>query len=193
MINNSKNNLLTWLVILLIAANVVAIGLFLSGRNRPPEERGTPGHFLVHELGLNTDQQTKLKTLADKHHEASQKIRGEIKDARDHFFELIKQPNVDDSTKNKASAVVAAKLQELELLTFDHFRQVRLICTPEQQKKFDEVLNEVIRMIGGPPPGPPPGGPRGGRDHPGNGPGGDEPGGERDGKDSGHVPPPPPH
>ena len=157
----TKNNVLTWLVVVLMLANIGVITLFLMGRHHQEEKRGTPGEFLVRELNLDTKQQAQLHELASKHHTESEKIRGEIKDARDHFFDLIKQPNVNDSAKNATATEVADKLKALDLLTFDHFRQVRMICTPEQQVKFDKVLNEAMRMIGGPPPGPRQGGPGG--------------------------------
>jgi hypothetical protein len=41
----------------------------------------------------------------------------------------------------------------LETVTFQHFTEVRKICTPEQQKKFDEIIREALRMMG---PSPPP-------------------------------------
>ena len=157
---NTKNNLLTWLVVILILANLAVITLFWMAHHRRQQRAvGTPQEFLVKQLGLNEKQQQQLHQLASEHHMQSEKIRGKIKDARDHFFDLLKQSNVTDSAKLEAAAPVADNLKQLDLLTFEHFRQVRMLCTPDQQKKFDEIINEVLQMIGGPPPGGPPGGP----------------------------------
>ena len=153
-----RNNLLTWLVLILIVANVAVLTIFWMGHKRNEDRpHGTPAEFLTKQLGLNGKQQAQLTELGHAHHQASEKIRGRIKDARDQFFGLLKTPNVNDSAKHRAASAVSDNLKELELLTFDHFQQVRSICTPEQQKKFDEIINEVMQMVGGPPPGPPPG------------------------------------
>ena len=49
--------------------------------------------------------------------------------------------------KKAAADNVAKNLEQLDLLTFDHFKEVRTICTPAQQKKFDEIIEEVLQMI----------------------------------------------
>ena len=57
--------------------------------------------------------------------------------------------------KKTAADNVAKNLEQLDLLTFDHFKQVRTICTSQQQKKFDEIIEDVLQMISsGPPHGP---------------------------------------
>ena len=156
--SNNKNNLLAALVVLVIIANIIVIALFFKGREhnmlKPP---GTPLEFLIKRLSLNEKQQEELHQLADSHHRAADSIRGKIKVARDQLFSLLKQPSGNDSSKNRASALVAKNLEELELLTFDHFQKVRLICTPVQQIKFDSIISQTVQMLGAPPPGGPPG------------------------------------
>ena len=166
---DNKNKLLTWSVILLVIVNVIVITFLWSGHKRnermqPPR----PAEFLAKALNLNDSQKIQLHQLADRHHRESEKIREEIKDARDHYFDMLKQPGVADSTKSNAANNIALHLKELEILTFDHFQKVRAICSAKQQIKFDEMINEVIHMVGAPPPG------------------------HREGRGSGPPPPPPP-
>lgn len=164
---STKNNLLIGSVIVLIIANVAILTTIWYMHHRDVVHRGTPADYLVKELGLNEEQKNKLHELASEHHHQAQQINEQIKNARDSFFSLLKQPNVTDSTKKTAADNIAKHLEQLELLTFDHFQQARNICTSEQQKKFDEILQDVLRMIGGPPQGQRPEGPP---PHDGNGP-----------------------
>ena len=183
---HAKNKWLTGLVILLLAANAVTITLFWMGRTRtgPLPQLPPPNtDYLVKELKLDTAQQRQLQELVQAHRAASEKMRLEIKNGKDSLFEGVKRPAASDSTSRLIAARVSQKISELDLLTLDHFRQIRAICRPDQQKRFDEVIEEVIRRMapsrpqppggqGGPPPpdgahNPPP---------PGNG----------------HEPPPPP-
>ena len=153
--NASKNKILVWAVVLLMIANVAVLTTIWLLHTKQRPQRGTPADYLVKELALNTDQQNRLHELAKEHHRQSQEIRGQIKDARHDLFKLLQQPNVSDSIKKAAADNVAKNLEQLDLLTFNHFQQVRALCTPRQQKKFDEIIEDVLEMIAtGPPPGP---------------------------------------
>ena len=159
---STKNNWLIGSVIVLIIANVAILATIWYMHHKQVTHQGTPADYLVKELSLNDEQKNKLHELAAEHHQQAQKISQQIKNARDSFFSLMKQPNISDSIKKAASGKIANYLEQLELLTFDHFQQVRAICTPEQQKKFDDILQEVLRMVAPPgdhhgPEGPPPG------------------------------------
>ena len=58
-----------------------------------------------------------------------------------------------------AADAIMINQKAIEMATFYHFEEVRSICTPDQQKMFDEVIKEALRMMSPPPPGPPHGGP----------------------------------
>lgn len=178
--STGKNKLLLWLVALLLIANAVTIAFFWLGRgHRPPQLKGSPQEFLSKELSLDTQQQTQLEELVKEHRSAAERIRPKIREAKETLFELIKQPGVTDSAKQAAAKAVSIQTEALDLLAFNHFQKIRALCTAEQQKKFDAIIQDVIRMIGqqrppmgprngmqGPPP-PPGEGPEGNRPPPG--------------------------
>jgi periplasmic protein CpxP/Spy len=174
----AKNKILTGLVIVLLVANAATITMFWLNRKpqQPPMQKGTPQEFMVKELLLDAKQQEQLQILVKEHRQAAEQLRGKTKQAKEQLFELLKQPAVSDSTKQAAAKAVSVITEELDLLTLNHFQKVRAICNPGQQQKFDDIINEVVRMIGQPrppmgrpgshPQGPPPGGPDGERPPP---------------------------
>lgn len=174
--SGTKNKLLVWLVVLLLVANAATITMFWLGRTKhPPQHKGTPQEFLVQELKLDTKQQEQLDLLRKDHRQAAELLREKIKNAKESFFDLLKQSNVTDSAKQAAAKAVSASTEELDLLTLNHFQKVRALCTPQQQTKFDEIIHQVTSMMGqqrrpkGPGndrKGPPPGGPDGDRPPP---------------------------
>jgi len=181
MSTTSKNKLLTWLVLLLLVANAATLTLFWLGRAKhPPQPKGSPKDFLVTELKLDSQQQQQLEVLVKEHREAAEQLRGKTKEAKEHFFDLLKQPAVSDSAKQTAAKAVSAITEELDLLTLNHFQKVRALCTPAQQEKFDEIIHQLTNMMAQPRP------PMGPGDRPG-GPGGPPPPGGPDGD----RPPPP--
>lgn len=166
----TKNKLLTWLVLLLLVANAATIAMFWLNRSKqPPPPKGTPKEFLVKELNLDAAQQGQLETLVKEHREAAEQLRKKVKESKESFFSLLKQGNITDSTKQEAAKTVSIITEELDLLTLNHFQKVRALCNPEQQKKFDDIISQVIVMMAQPRPpiGPPPGGPEGNRPPPG--------------------------
>ena len=169
---SAKNKLLFWLVVLLLVANVATIAMFWLGkRKQPPQPQGSPNSFLIKELKLDTKQQEQLTVLVKEHREAAELMRQKTREAKESFFDLLKQSNVTDSEKQAAAKAVSVSTEELDLLTLAHFQKIRTLCTPEQQKKFDEIIHQVTSMMGQPRPplGPgngPPGGPDGERPPP---------------------------
>lgn len=147
--NTVKNKWLLWAVIILIIANVALLATIWLFHHRQTRHV-SPAEFLVKELKFDDKQKDQLHQLANEHHRQAEKIQMQIRDARDSFFQMLKQPEINDSAKKIMSANIAAKLQELDLLTFDHFKQVRSICSPDQQKKFDEIIQNVLQMMAPP-------------------------------------------
>lgn len=152
------------LVIGLLLVNGVTIALFWLGREKreqlppPPPEQGGPANYLIRELELDSQQQQQYMQLVKEHRQASAQLRRQISEEKDRFFGLLRQSQVPDSVKKAAAAAVSRQTEALDLLTFDHFRKVRTLCTPAQQEKFDRIIRQVTAMMAGPKPGgPPPG------------------------------------
>ncbi len=168
MINTSKNKLLTWLVILLLAANAVSLAFFWIGKARPPiKSKDGPQKFLVERLQMDSQQQKQFGQLVLEHRKAAATFREKIRESKEAFFSLLKKPGLADSEKQAAAGSISQNTEALDLLTFDHFRKVRALLTVKQQEKFDDIIEEVTNMIGQQRPpgmpgnnmhGPPPGG-----------------------------------
>jgi periplasmic protein CpxP/Spy len=151
MYSKTKNKLLLWLVILLLAGNTASIAVFWLGKNKQPAAaKGTPKEFLIKELQLNSRQQEELELLMVKHREEAPGLRKEIRQAKKDFFDLLKQQNIADSSLQAAAKNVSLSIEQLDLFTFTHFKKIRELCTPEQQDKFDSIIEQVTTMM--PPP-----------------------------------------
>jgi protein CpxP len=186
----TNNRLLPVITLLLLTANIVTLGYLWTHRSaviKEPMPQGPPAgpvfEFLTKELQLDPAQQKLYKELRDEHQAGQQPLQDSIRKAKDALFELLKMENSPEALVQAQAAKAAAAEQQLDLFTFKHFQKLRAICTGTQQKKFDGIIQDVLRRMaparrqGPPPPGirsgmPPP---------PGEGPG---PEGER--------PPPPP-
>jgi Spy/CpxP family protein refolding chaperone len=125
----------------------------------PPFAQGQEGprNFLVHELNMTDDQKTQYEKLIADHRASVGKIQEVIHGLRDSMSILLGKSSVDSSQIKMLTNKIGNEQAQLEQATFFHFQQVRSICTPDQQLKFDSVIHEALRLMGPPPPPPPPG------------------------------------
>lgn len=170
-----KNKILGLVVIVLLVANLVSLVVFWLGSRRPlPGDGGDAASFIIKELQLDAKQQQTFLQLRTQHHEQVVELQDETRQAKDAFFNLLNKDSVTDSEVQAAAATIMQKQEQIDLVTFAHFKQLRAICTETQKKKFNVILREAIHIqspksMPVQPSGPPP--PNG---------------------DAGHLPPPPP-
>ncbi len=170
----NRNKWATLAFILLVALNIATLAAFwlLKQRQAAPPEGGRRGvtAFLVKELGFDSAQKQQLEELVAGHRRQVMDIRRNTRVVKDSFFALLKEASVDDSMLSKAAARAAGADQQLDIATFRHFQKVRMMCNDQQKRKFDNIIQDVLRMNAPPfnAQGPPPG--RRERRPPGDGP-----------------------
>jgi protein CpxP len=159
----SRNRSWAIAFLLLIAFNIATLATFWLVREKQPmpgpAQREGVVDFLVKELGFDSVQKQKLVRLRDEHQQQMMNVRKDNRAAKDTFFALLQKDTVTDSELEKAAQASTIADQRADVLTFRHFQEIRKLCTPEQQKKFNDVLEQVLRMIGPPQPGHQPGPP----------------------------------
>jgi len=162
--SNLKNN--RWLsiaTIVLLIANIVTLLFLWSNKKREDQLRPPPPgavfEFLTKELQLDSMQQEAYKKLRDAHQASQRQMQDSTRKAKDAFFSLLRQPVVNDSMLQEYSRKATAFDQQMDIITFKHFQQVRALCRPDQQKKFDAIIQDVLRRMPGPRKGPPAGRP----------------------------------
>lgn len=153
----NKNKWGTIAFILLVILNMATLAAFWIMKDRRMGMRQEPRFgvvdFLVKELGFDSIQKQKLMGLRDEHQTKIMDLRKNNREAKNAFFNLLPQAEIPDSILMKAAAASVRNDQELDILTFRHFQQIRMLCTDAQKKKFDSVIKEVLRMSAPPPPG----------------------------------------
>jgi Spy/CpxP family protein refolding chaperone len=161
--NTNKSRLLTTAILLLVAANIVALVMFWHDKNRkdaqmpppPREQNGSAFDFLTKELALDSNQLKAYSVLRDEQRKSAEPLRKTVRETKDSLFSLLKQPNVSDADLQKYLSKVGAAQIELEKSTFQHFQNVRKLCTPKQQEKFDAIIQQAMQMFGQPNRRPP--------------------------------------
>ena len=144
----NKNKILIGAIILLVVANVATMLMFWL--KRPPEVKflgRAPSEFISEELSLDSKQKEQYQALVFDHRKKMDQIKDTMEKARGNFQQLLTVPSVDDSTINAAEKKVVELMPQFDMLMFDHLKKLRAICTPEQQKRFDQMIQMFWMMI----------------------------------------------
>lgn len=142
----SKIKWLTGFVVLLIVVNVATLGT-LWYRPHPPHRQGggPPPDMLREELNLTKDQEQQYDQLRRAHRQKIDAIHKQSRELHDLFFEQLRTAQTSGGTADSLINLMAANSSENEKATFAHLMSVRKICSPEQQRHFDDVIADIMK------------------------------------------------
>ena len=124
----------------------------MPGQGRQGGRGENAGEFLVEQVGFNADQREKYSLMREAHQEMARQTQDSLRFYKNSLFRNL--PTRDLIAAERASSNIARLQRKLEMNTFNHFVAVRNLCTPEQTKKFDAIIEDVLKMMA-PPQGPP--------------------------------------
>ena len=146
---NNKSRWFGAIIILLLLINAATIIFLFIGKNKhhlPPPQNGGAFAFLVKELALDSNQKNEYQKLRDQHGNSVEGLRMQLKNNKDSLFDLLKVSSVADANVHQKLDSIASLNRKIDEITFSHFKQVRAICNPQQQIKFDEVIAQAMQM-----------------------------------------------
>jgi protein CpxP len=146
-----------WLLVLvaiLFLTNIATLSIIWFKKPKPHNPVNDPakrekrmGQFMVDQMKFDTVQATAYWKLRDSLVTIQRPVMDSIRIAKLSFFDMLNQPNVNDSLLVARSNEISYLQKRLDLLTFRHFQQVRAICRPDQLQKFDTVIKEIVNRM----------------------------------------------
>jgi len=141
-------------IVTLVVINLLTIGTvwFVKPKGHRPMPHEHSMTFLAGELGITGTNKTLLDAMETEHHTVKRELLEKNKQLREHLFGLLKKTAIDSLNVNRYIDSILINQKNIEIMTFDHFKKVKALCTPQQQIKLEETIAEAIRMAGGKPP-----------------------------------------
>lgn len=136
-----------WATILLLLCNAALIILvwFAPPRGGGECERNNrPRDLLIKEVGFSDAQAKQYEELITAHRDAMQRLRREGRDLRDLLFAQLGKPA---ASPDSLYVRIGINQQQIEQTTYQHFEQVRKLCTDAQKEQFDRIIGEVLRTM----------------------------------------------
>ena len=151
--STSKNKSLIFIIAVLLLTNIAVLGYFLWFK-KPSRQEG-PGHggietALRKDVGFNDQQIAQYKLLKEEQWKNFRPMFDNMRKAKDSLFSLLSNENINDSLINITADVIAQRQKEIDLRMFNHFRQIRALCTPNQLPKYDSLIQRMMKKMGRP-------------------------------------------
>jgi protein CpxP len=163
----SRYKLSLWGIGILVILNLVSLGLiWYQHYTRPappppppprPESREKAEALFARELRLSEDQALRFHELRARHFLATESLRLEIYPLAKSMLDELFSPSPDMAKVQALSESIGRKQAEFERIVFDHFRDLKQLCRPDQQKKLQSLIYESLetaKLKPPPPPGP---------------------------------------
>jgi len=156
-----------WAVLLLVLCNVALVAMIWlkphPGRPAGPGGDG-PRNEVIERLKLTDDQVKKYDVMIKDHQSKMQELNKASRELKKQLFSNVDEKGGTPKTADSLSAAIGTVQKDIELVTYNHFAQLKGICTEQQKQEFDKIIMEVTRNMNngrrGPrpgPDGPPPG------------------------------------
>lgn len=144
-----KSKILLIIIGILLVANLVLLSFFMI--NKPAAKKGMRGdrkamiaEFLQKEIGFNQQQLQQYDSLNQQHRTKVKAMFDEVRNDKENQFKQVTSANFSDSSIINTAALSAGRQKEIEIVMFKHFKDIRNLCTPQQQPKFDSLFYKVL-------------------------------------------------
>ena len=144
-----KSKLLLIIIGILLVANLLLLSFFLI--NKPAQKKGMKGDkhemvasFLEQQIGFSKLQLQQYDSLSARHHVKMKTVFDEMRDSKKKGFKQLTTDHFSDSAIVAAANLSAEKQKQIEIEMFKHFKDIRDLCTPMQQPKFDSLFYNML-------------------------------------------------
>lgn len=142
-----RETLLTTAVIALLFLNFGTLGFLIF--RRPPHRAGPDrlDRHIVEQLQLDAAQRQQFETLKQAHHRQMLVNEQAYADALRNYFDLLRQDTLVAAKRDSLQGVLTRIQNERASVTFQHFADLKALCTPEQKPRFEALLPELMQVI----------------------------------------------
>jgi hypothetical protein len=142
--NQKKYKWLFFLLFVLLVSNIVlAVFLFISNSSIDGKQNKNEANSIYKEIGLDSIQIDTFKARKEAYFKVMRPLWNEIKELKDSMYKRLEADSSDMIVKSLSSEI-ANKTSIADMKTFQHFYELRKLCTPEQQVRYDTIIPKLV-------------------------------------------------
>ena len=143
--NERKNRWILIIIIALMLSNIIlAVLLFTSHEEGKGRGREAAAMAIYKEIGLTPSQIDTFKAKKEVFFSEMKPLWEHIKELRNTLYTHMDRSGAEDSLIQSLTSEIAERNKEADLKMYQHFIEIRALCTPEQKIRFDSIIPKFI-------------------------------------------------
>ena len=136
-----------WFVVsfaILLATNIILLFMLFRKSDKPVEKKPTAFTQMVRDLRLDSAQQLIFKQRKDSFMKSMKPVWDDIRKSKYDLYKQLEDVNTPDSVIQRLTTAIGQKTMLTEQMQYQHFRELRTLCTAEQQARFDTLVPQLL-------------------------------------------------
>jgi protein CpxP len=129
----------------LLFSNLMLIG-FMSFQKKERPHPLQPKNIIVDKLNFDSEQIASYELLITDHLSKTLKKDREIMKLKRELYQQLRFDN-NASVVDSITSQVSNIQKQIEQLHYDHFKDIKLICKPDQQELYSQLINEISHIF----------------------------------------------
>ena len=143
--NERKNRWILLIIVALMFSNIIlAVLLFTSHEEGKGRGRDAAAMAIYKEIGLTSNQIDTFKARKEVFFSEMKPLWEKIKELKNNLYKHLDKSDVNDSLIQSLTLQIADKNREADLKMYQHFIEIRALCTSEQKIRFDSIIPKFI-------------------------------------------------
>jgi Spy/CpxP family protein refolding chaperone len=110
--------------------------------NGPPKDENNPALIIIKKLQFNDEQIDQFNALKNQHHSQINQYNADIKLTKTLLYQSVS----NDTGKNYSDSIIerlGSLQKDIERTHYQHFQSIKAMCTPAQQERFKDLMEEI--------------------------------------------------
>jgi Spy/CpxP family protein refolding chaperone len=142
---SSKTYSIAIIVLLLLNLGLVGYLVFENTWHKKATDKPDTAELFAQKMELTKEQRAKAKEMREGYFKVIRPMADSLRAVKIAFYSQVNSGLATDSVLDNYQSKINDWQRKINKQTFDHFREVRAMLTPEQQPKFDEFLQKMMQ------------------------------------------------
>lgn len=141
----NKIKFLYFIIGLLVVSNIILLIFFLDNRSNSFHPN-KPRNIVIERLHFDKEQIQRYDSFIRNHRKKSRELGHQIQELKKELYSYLVE-NQNDSAVFNLISKISKKQGEFELVHYNHFLEIKSICTPAQMPLFKKMSKELLDIF----------------------------------------------
>ena len=136
-----------WFVIsfaVILVSNIVMVVMLFRNTEKPAEKKVSTFSQMVTDLQLDTIQHQIFRQRKDSFMKSMKPLWDDIRKSKYEMYLRLQHADTPDSVIHSLAIMIGEKTAVSEEMQYRHFRELRMVCTADQQVRFDTLVPQLM-------------------------------------------------